>query len=166
MLNIDDHTGAMRVSHRGSSRAARASDPSRRDVQVFDAAEQAYTEVGLVQHTGKRTRGSTHQILVGAEIEGHIGTVSAPWVRTAAFICLTLIQILLGVSTLPILQSLVGSWTSIFLFRRPLLSIFTKSYVFLSSISDYAPDSPFDVPRHVLEELLTCVLLASFAATN
>ena len=166
MLNIDDHTATMRVSHYGSSRAARASDPSRRDIQVFAAAEQAYVDVGLVQHTGKKTRGSTHQIVVGAEIEGRIGTVSAPWVRTAALIRLTLIQILLGRSTLPILQSLVGSWTSIFLFRRPLLSVFTKSYVFLSSISDYAPDSSFDVPLLILEELLTCVLLAPFAATN
>ena len=46
MLNIDDHTGLMRVSHAGTSRSAVASSSERRDLRAFEASEAEYQRVG------------------------------------------------------------------------------------------------------------------------
>eukprot|EP00959_Pyramimonas_sp_CCMP1952_P328064 6867902-Pyramimonas_sp.AAC.1 len=76
MLNIDDHTGFQKLSWRGT--APRPDDPHRRDREVFAACDKGYPRVGLVQHPGKRARGETHKVVVGAEVEGRIGIVCAP----------------------------------------------------------------------------------------
>ena len=76
MLNIDDHTGFQKLSWRGT--APRPDDPNRRDRAVFAACDEGYPQVGLIQHPGKRARGLSHTIVVGAEVEGRIGIVCAP----------------------------------------------------------------------------------------
>ena len=64
--------------------------------------------MGLVQHPGKKARGVSHKVVVGAEVEGRIGIVCAPLVRTTALCRLTLIQVFLGRSTKALISSLVG----------------------------------------------------------
>ena len=130
MLNIDDHTGFQKLSWSGIS-APRPDSAARRDREVFQACDQGYPRVGLVQHPGTKARMVTHKVVVGAELEGRIGVVSAPLVRTVALCRLTLMQIYLRTSTVILLSSLLGCWVQVFLFRRPLLSLFKKVYVFL-----------------------------------
>jgi hypothetical protein len=166
MLNIDDHTSLLRVSHAGTSHSAVASSSERRDLLAFEASEREYKRVGLVQHQGKRTRRATHATLVGAEVEGRIGVISAPLVRLCALTRLTLLQCQLPRTTLGILQSLVGSWTQAFLYRRPLLSVFTKIFVFISSLEGHDPAEPLVLPPYIRDELLLCCALGPFAKTN
>eukprot|EP00969_Alexandrium_andersonii_P029036 1267068-Alexandrium_andersonii.AAC.1 len=71
MLNIDDHTGFQVCGGRGTDDLF--GPPSRRDEEVFSKCDRAYGAVGLVQHPGKRTRRATHKIVIGAEVEGHLG---------------------------------------------------------------------------------------------
>ena len=51
---------------------------------MFRACDQGYPRVGLVQLPGKKARGETHRVVVGAEAEGRIGIARAPLVRTVA----------------------------------------------------------------------------------
>ena len=92
MLNIDDHTGFQKLSWSGNS-APRPDSAARRDREVFHACDQGYPRVGLVQHPGKKARGATHRVVVGAEVEGRIGIVCAPLVRTTALCRLTMLQV-------------------------------------------------------------------------
>ena len=163
MLNIDDHTGFQKLSWSGA--APRPDDPSRRDREVFAACDRGYPQVGLVQHPGKRTRAATHKVVVGAEIEGRIGVVCAPLVRTVALCRLTLIQVYLGFSTRAVMASLVGCWVQVFLYRRPLLSIFTHTYIFLSSLST-EDGLEYELPVAVRDELLACTVFAFTAITG
>ena len=66
--------------------------------------------------------------MVGGEIEGRIGTIAAPRLRTAVLIALTLEQIRLRTSTPRLFTCLVSCWVQVFLYRRPLLSIFTEVF--------------------------------------
>ena len=118
-----------------------------------------------MQHPGKKARGETHRVVVGAEVEGRIGIVCAPLVRTVALCRLTLIQVYLGYSTRALLASLVGCRVQVFLFRRPLLAIFTYVYVFLSRLA--TEDSiEHELPPSVRDELLACAYLAFTAITD
>ena len=161
MLNIDDHTGFRKLSWHGS--APRPDDPGRRDKAVFSACDAGYPRVGLIQHPGKRARSVTHTVVVGAEVEGRIGIVCAPLVRTVALCRLTLIQVFLGRSTRSLLSSLVGCWVQVFLYRRPLLSLFTRVYTFISSLDD---ECEYELPVAVRDELQACTYLAFVAMTD
>ena len=151
MLNIDDHTGFQKFSWHGF--APRPDDPRRRDREVFAACDEGYPRVGQVQHPGKRARNATHKVAVGAEVEGRIGIVCAPLVRTVALCRLTLIQVYLGMTTRSLLASLVGCWVQVFLYRRPLLSIFPHVYNFLSRLAT-EDGIEHELPPSVRDELL------------
>ena len=163
MLNIDDHTGFQKLSWSGIT-APRPDAPDRRDREVFAACDRGYPAVGLVQHPGKKARGATHKIVVGAEVEGRIGAASAPLVRTVALCRLTLVQAYLGRSTKTLLSSLVGCRAQVFLYRGPLLSVFTHVYNFLSSWPDEGEE--MWLPCYVRSELRACAYVASVAMTD
>ena len=78
LLTIDDHIG-LQKKHLDNS-----SDPSfNRDIEVFEAANAAYQDVGLTAHPGKRQRRATNAVVLGAEVDGVRGRVSAPRARIA-----------------------------------------------------------------------------------
>jgi hypothetical protein len=121
VLAIDDHVGIQAVS--------RDTQPSeRRDREVFAAADRVYPAVGLCQHPGKKIREADNHTVVGGEIEGRIGTIGAPRLRTAVLIALTLEQVRLRKSTPRLFCCLVSCWVQVFLYRRPLLSVFTEVF--------------------------------------
>eukprot|EP00969_Alexandrium_andersonii_P157035 6941673-Alexandrium_andersonii.AAC.1 len=78
MLNIDDHTSFQVCG--GREAANPFGQVSRRDEEVFSKCDRAYGDVGLVQHPGKRTRRAARKIVIGAEVEGQLGVVAAPFV--------------------------------------------------------------------------------------
>ena len=131
MVDIDDRAWFQKLSWSGT--APRPDDPARRDRQVFAASDHGYPRAGLAQRPGKRARGEARKVVVGAEVEGRIGIVCAPLVRTVALCRLTLIQVYLGYSTRALLASLVGCGVHVFLHRRPPLPIFADIYTFLAS---------------------------------
>ena len=121
ILAIDDHVGIQAVS---SATPAEA----RRDREVFSKADEVYPKVGLCQHPKKKVREADNHTVVGGEIEGRIGTIAAPRLRTAVLIALTLEQIRLRASTPRLFTCLVSCWVQVFLYRRPLLSIFSEVF--------------------------------------
>ena len=163
MLNIDDHTGFQLLSWSGAT-APRPDSSLRRDRGVFHACDQGYLRAGLAQHPGKKARGETRRVVAGAEVEGRIGIVCVPLVRTVALCRLALLQVYLGRSTKTLLNSLVGCWVQVFLYRRPLLSIFTHIYHFLSSWPEDVEE--MWLPGYVRSELQACTYLAFVAMTD
>ena len=108
--------------------------------------------------------------MLGGEIEGRIGTIAAPRLRTAMLVALTLEQIRLRASTPRLFTCLVGCWVQVFLYRRPPLSIFTEVFRIHSTVeaARSAPggEAVFRLTPVVLNELLCACLLAPFASTN
>ena len=111
MLNIDDHTCYQLIADSSSRNAT--FDPDWNlplDLDTMARCDAAYESVGLTRHTGKDLRGVTRGVVVGAEIEGRSGWISAPVIRIAALTRLTFQQILLRISTPRLLASIVNSW--------------------------------------------------------
>ena len=157
LLTIDDHIGLQRVP-RGSTSFA-----GTRDVEVFAAAEQAYKEVKLTAHPGKRQRQEVHATVLGAEVHGERGRVSAPRARVAVLCYITSIIVYKGLTTRKILQGLLGCWTHICLFRRPVFSTLDRVY---HEGENLPGDVPFKMSRQCCNELLLLCLLAPTMQTD
>ena len=158
LLTIDDHIGLQKV------KLSEPDHPStRRDVEVFEAANNAYVAVGLTAHPGKRQRRETVATVLGAEIDGLRGRVSAPRGRVAMLCFLTAVLVKKGMITRKILQGLLGCWTHVCLFRRPSFAILDKVY---SEGSDYSNDLVFHMSRQCKMELMTLCLLAPTLQTD
>ena len=117
ILAIGDHVGIQAVSPTTPSSA-------RRDREVFQKADWVYPAVGLRQHPKKKIREADNHTVVGGGIEGRIGTIAAPRLRTAVLIVLTLEQIRLRASAPRLFTCLVSCWVQVFLYRRPLPEYF------------------------------------------
>lgn len=97
-LTVDDHIGLQRLD-----KHVPFCDQQTRDVEVFTGA---YSQVGLVPHPGKRQRQVTSGTVLGAEIDGVKGVVSAPRGRVAMLMFVTSILVQQQRATRRILQSL------------------------------------------------------------
>ena len=82
LLAIDDHVGVQKVP-----RTKLADNPPLRDTVVFNAAEKAYKNIGLVQHERKRKRNETSGTILGCDFDGVTGRTMAPRSRIA-ILCL------------------------------------------------------------------------------
>ena len=166
VLAIDDHVGIQDVSPTTPSAA-------RRDRDVFQKAGEVYPTVGLCQHPKKKVREADHHTVVGGEIEGRIGTIVAPRLRTYVLPCSSLSpgeQIRLRASIPRLFTCLVSPWVQVFLYRRPLLSIFIEVFRIHSTV-EVARSAPggqavFRLTPVVLNELLCACFLAPYASTN
>ena len=104
LLTIDDHIGLQRVKldhHPEDLLHTRAHE-------VFAAPEQAYRQVELTAHPGKRQRQVEHATVLGAEIDGRAGRVSAPRTRVAVLCFITSVIVKKGIITRKLLQGLIG----------------------------------------------------------
>eukprot|EP00439_Symbiodinium_sp_Y106_P030937 s162_g3.t1 len=117
-LCIDDHIAVQCLSRA----AARASQPLR-DTAVFRQAEAAYQQVNLVPHPVKKQRHQTRGTLLGAYFDGELGMVSAPLDRTLVLMLCTCEIARRGACTPQLLQTLLGSWIHVLMFRRPALCV-------------------------------------------
>ena len=163
ILAIDDHVGIQAVS-------TSTSPSARRDREVFQKADGVYPAVGLCRHPKKKVREADNHTGVGGEIEGRIGTIAAPRLRIAVLIAFALEQIRLRSSTPRLFTCSVICWVQVFLYRRPLVSIFTEVFRIHSSVEAARPapggEAVFGLTPVVLNELLCACLLAPFACTN
>ena len=117
-LAIDDHISLQRLPLSELSSA-----PHARDAQVFASASQAYSSVGLHQNRKEDKIKQTRGVLLGAEFDGVVGSVSAPRDRV---LCLGVISSFIarkGFVSTELLDAVVGCWVHVLLFRRPLFSI-------------------------------------------
>ena len=127
---------------------AEAKDPQGPDLDSFDQARAAYRKHELRGSPDKETRGSPAATIIGAEIESSEGwvrrgyvPVGVPVARRLATSVASLRAAALDCLSPSLASTLAGLWSSVFQFRRPLMSVLHDIYPFASSAS---PDiSPF-----------------------
>ena len=114
LLSIDDHMTAQ-VCTREEHRTSRPL----RDTEIFSRADEAYPQVGLVQHPKKRRHNETSGIFLSADVDGIEGIISAPRHRVAVLMRLTAMMARRGCCSADLLSSLLGLWIHVLMFRRP-----------------------------------------------
>lgn len=132
-------------------------------MQVFEEANKAYVEVGLTAHPGKRQRRESKAIVLGAEIDGMLGRISAPRTRVVLLSFITAIIVQKGHATKELLQGLIGCWTHILLFRRPAFAVLEHLY---HEGSDLHPHEVFRLSKAARSELMSLCVLAPTFQTN
>ena len=151
-LSIDDHVGVQICSPKEYSE-----NIPLRDTEVFSRSEDAYRNVGLVQHPKKKQCGVSEGIFLGAEVNGDLGFVSAPRHRIGALTLCTIFVARQGTASPRLLSSLLGCWIHILMFRRPILAILSHSF---SEGHGLPQDRVFCLSRECRNELLALCWLA------
>ena len=158
LLTIDDHIGLQKLRKDG-----RSFPGCDRDTEVFEASNAAYNQVGLTAHPGKKRRREPRAVVLGAEIDGDRGRVSAPRERVALLSFITCIVIAKGLITRELLQGLIGCWTHVILFRRPLFSLLDAAY----HEGEHMPrNAVFTMSQQCSHELLMLCILAPIIQTD
>ena len=114
-------------------RSAWSKDVPTEAAQKMDEALARFESLGLTPHLGKTFFDDTEAEFWGSHFDGDAGTVRATLKRVIPIWFATIGVIKLGVVTLGLLETLVGCWTSIFLFRRRMLSILNICYTVLQT---------------------------------
>ncbi|CAE7848186.1 unnamed protein product, partial [Symbiodinium necroappetens] len=122
-LCIDDHIGIQCLS-----RSAARSGQRLRDTTVFEQASAAYKAVKLVQHPVKCQRNQLQGTLLGASFDGDKGIVSAPSDRILVLMLCTGEIARRGSCTPQLLQTLLGCWIHVLLFRRPAFCVLNNAF--------------------------------------
>eukprot|EP00971_Amphidinium_carterae_P235292 4669063-Amphidinium_carterae.1 len=99
----------------------------------------------------------------GVHIDGNTGVIRTPVEKLVYLAHVTTTVIKLGVCTVLLLQSLVGSWVSVLLQRRRMLCLLDLTYECLRSRHE---SDVIRLSRAVKLEMLSLVLLSPLAATE
>lgn len=129
----------------------------------LSAALHRYKELGLMPHEGKTFHDNVEAEFWGAHVEGHRGFVRANLKKVIPILFATLGVLKLGVCTISLLEVLVGCWTSIFLFKRRMLSLLNICYEALQRQVDSR--EVIRLSQGLKDELLLCVCLVPLATT-
>ena len=128
------------------------------------AALDAYSESGLLTNPKKSFSASAHAAFWGCEVDGVKGTLRSSSTRFWPLFLITMRTACLGLATAGLLSSLAGSWISVFLIRRRLMS--SMSLIF-DAISHAASDRQvIRLSTELINELLTYCLLGSMCVVN
>ena len=130
----------------------------------MEAALHKFESLGLVPHRGKTFYQDLQSEFWGALFEGDRGFVRASLRRTIPLMFATVGVLKLGVVSLGLLETLIGSWTAVFLFRRRMLSLLNIVYEALQR-SEQDRSSVLRLSEALSEELLLLVALCPLAAT-
>ncbi|OLP85556.1 hypothetical protein AK812_SmicGene33449 [Symbiodinium microadriaticum] len=122
-LCIDDHVSVQILSRAAALRG----DPAR-DTRVFGQSHIAYEAVGLHPHPKKCQRNLQQATLLGADIDGVEGFVSAPRERTLLLMLCTAEIARRGTCTPKLLNVLLGCWIHVLTYRRPALCILDQCF--------------------------------------
>ena len=131
--------------------------------QKMTLALERFEALGLTPHLGKTFFDKAEAEFWGAHFDGDAGTVRAALKRVIPIWFATIGVVKLGVVTLGLLETLVGCWTSIFLFRRRMLSILNIVYTVLQTSG--SSGEVLRLSAALQDELLLCIALAPLAVT-
>lgn len=131
--------------------------------QQMESALERFESLGLIPHRGKTFFQEETAEFWGAMVEGRRGYVRASLRRVVPVLFATVGVLKLGVCSFGLLETLIGCWTSIFLFRRRMLSIFNVAYEALQR--NARQNEVFRLSHSLVEELSLCVGLGPLAAT-
>ena len=152
---IDDHFGCA-VDPPGSTANADILD------QSFRAAGAGYDAAGLARNTKKARRRARSGVYLGAEFVAGSTLLGAERVRRKHLCEASLALIAAGRTTRAFLRRLMGRWTHVCMFRRPLMSVMTASFIFLGPVTD-AEHTVVMLPRSVAMELKRLSILGASA---
>ena len=158
MLAIDDHIGLQKVDIKDLP----FKFPDR-DTRVFEQSNRAYSKVGLVSHPGKQRRFETEGVLLGADLDGIAGRVSAPRSRILMLILVTSIVCRKGTCTRQMLSSILGCWIHVVLFRRPLLALIDALFKEGIHLGD---NKTFRLSSQARHELMSLCILGTCAQAD
>eukprot|EP00435_Cladocopium_sp_Y103_P064493 s910_g26.t1 len=163
LLCIDDYAVLSKVP---KGMPATSLDVHRTDHELLGKANEAYERVGLRSSKKKTVRDSFHSVILGAEIDGRRGLIMAPRLRILALCRLTLRLARLRFATKHLLETIVGSWVFILLFRRPLLCILNDLFHEGEKVKNRHEIFPLSLSTGAIHELLLLCIWAPFAYTN
>ena len=161
LLCIDDLAVLQKVP-RGSS--VSSSKCFRGDRELLEKAGKAYVAAGLRTSAKKAVRDADSATILGAELDGRRGVISAPRLRIVTLSRLTLQLVRIGWATKNLMEVIIGSWIFVLLFRRPLLALFND--VFHEGAGCKSRHEVFKLSSGALQELMLVALWSPFAFTN
>eukprot|EP00971_Amphidinium_carterae_P323417 6427320-Amphidinium_carterae.1 len=129
-LTYDDHCTLFRMP------ASAPPGLARPDLELHARCDHVYPFVGLHPHVGKRIRDADVAQVLGATVNGDLGYVHAPSLRTLVLLRLTLEVVRLGQIDITSLSMLVGCWVHVCMYRRPLLCLLHETYLLLAAWAD------------------------------
>ena len=136
----------------------------RGDRVLLGKAGTAYERARLRTSRKKAVRDQFQATILGGELDGRRGTLNAPRLRILALSRLTLKMVYLGYATKHLLETIIGSWIFVLLFRRPLLALFND--VFHEGEHTKSRHQIFELSTGCKQELLLVALWSPFAGTN
>ena len=141
-----------------------ALEPTRLAPDRMKKAVEAYRSVHLPLNDKKAFPGVTQASFWGIELDGVAGSLRASSTRLWPLVMITMRVCALGVTTLGLLESMVGSWLSILIVRRRLLCILSTVYKALHAGGN--PGSVIRMSDALKDELITFCVLAPLACVN
>ena len=155
---IDDLVLLERVSKNLSATSGTLSD------ERMGPIKMAYERVGLPINESKEFRNSSCASFWGVEIDGDAGLMRSNSHRVWPLILITLRTCMLGLATIGLLESLSGSWISVLMLRRRLLSLMSE--VFSATGCGLEQGAVIRLSDTLKDELLSLVVLAPLAVVN
>ena len=157
-LSIDDHICLQKLPL-----GALHSSPDARDATTFRSAKVAYRRVGLHQNEKKDKVVCTAGTILGAELDGVLGVVSAPRDRVHCLCVLSSYIASKGFVTGELLDALLGCWIHVLMFRRALFCLVDHLFREKPRASRTAP---FQLGPHSRNELFLLSVLGGLAQSD
>ena len=132
----------------------------KRALEPHDATQKAYASIGVPDVEEKRQTGALTTVAWGCELQGVRGRAGSPRCRRAALAALTVALCSLGVTTVELLQRIVGLWVDVLLYRRSAFAVLRAAYGFMQRYCDVAPSRVRTLTGPVCTELLGVAALA------
>ena len=130
----------------------------------MEPIKAAYNRVGLPINESKEFRNAACASFWGVELDGNAGLMRANSHRLWPLVLITLRTCMLGLSTIGLLESLSGSWISILMLRRRMLSLMSE--IFNATGCGLEQGAVIRLSDELKDELLTLVILGPLAAVN
>ena len=125
--------------------------------------QEVYKQVGLIPHEKKAFRDESSSTFWGVDVEGQSGLIRGSLKRAIPLAGILFKIAALGVSTRNLMQVVVGSLISLFLYRRRLLSLLDPLF---DAYRGAGPQAILSLSGEVKSTLLLCGMLLPLAVTN
>ena len=157
-LCIDDHVSVQILKRAAALRG----DPAR-DTRVFGQSHVAYNAVGVHPRPKKCRRNLQQATVLGADIDGVEGFVSAPPDRTLLLMLCTAEIARRGSCTPKLLSVLLGCWIHVLRYRRPALCILDQCF---RDAAQQPPDVIARLSQRTRNELLMVAIVGPLLQTD
>ena len=156
---IDDFVAISKVA----STFKASGDEMSEGANAASLMQEVYKDVGLIPHEKKAFRDETHATFWGVDVDGTAGLVRGSLKRAIPLAGILFKMAELGVSTGGLMQVVVGSLISLFLYRRRLLALLDPLFGAYRGVS---PRAIVALSGEVRSTLCLCGMLLPLSVTN